>query len=425
MAKAWVEDLWHKRNGRPNEYCRRHKGAKRYRSAAHGAGAQWQVRGYDDQGDALPKENWESFDEAENRARELTTDVISGRLRQQQRGEITLKQYFETVWWPSVEIMPGTRQRTEQRVRSCILPYLGDVPLADIGTEELNKWKVALREQVASGTVRTAWQNLSKILQAAFEGQRIPFNPCRGLDSARPPKRPATNKEAWPPSVYRDVRVALHRRYRVLADLGVAAGLRPGEAFAWSPDDLRDGWLYVDRQLQSIGARHWFKLPKRDKVRRLPVPPELEKAITAHMEEFPPKAVTLPWVDASEPNMPWENRPLVTVRLLITTAYGNSITDNIFRTDNWNPALEEAGLVERLYRDDGSQRDAWKGTDPYTFHALRHTYASVQLGAGETPVTVAEYMGDTVETVLETYAHFIPDAGGRGLEAMGSFMTAA
>ena len=34
-------------------------------------------------------------------------------------------------------------------------------------------------------------------------------------------------------------------------------------------------------------------------------------------------------------------------------------------------------------------------------------------------MTVAEYMGDTVETVLETYAHFIPDAGGRGLEAWG------
>ncbi|WP_353963476.1 tyrosine-type recombinase/integrase [Streptomyces erythrochromogenes] len=262
-------------------------------------------------------------------------------------------------------------------------------------------------------------------LQIKLCAYRIPLNPCRGLDSARPPKRPPTNKEAWGPSVFRDVRVALHPRYRALADLGVAAGLRPGEAFAWSPDDLRDGWLYVDRQLQSIGARHWFKLPKRDKTRRLPVPTELEEALLAHMEEFPSVEVTLPWVDASEPTMAWEQRPQVTVRLLTTTAYGNPITSNIFRTDNWNPALEEAGLVKRLNRADGTPRDAWKGTEPFTFHALRHTYASVQLGAGETPVTVAEYMGDTVETVLETYAHFIPDVGGRGLEAMGNFMTVA
>ncbi|MFC8125980.1 tyrosine-type recombinase/integrase [Streptomyces sp. NPDC057302] len=425
MAKAWVEDLWHKRNGKPTEYCRRHKGAKRYRSAAHGVGAQWQVRGYNDQGDALPKENWESYDEAENRARDLTTDVISGRLRQQQRGQITLTAYYETVWWPNAEILPGTRERTDQRVKSCILPYLGEKRLLDIGTEELNAWKLALRKQVASGTVRTAWQNLSKILQAACEANRIPRNPCRGLDSARPPIRPPTNKEAWGPSVFRDVRVALHPRYRALAELGVAAGLRPGEALAWSPDDLRDGWLYVDRQLQSIGARHWFKLPKRNKTRRLPVPTELEEALLAHIEAFPPVEVTLPWVDASEPTMAWEQRPKVTVRLLTATAYGNPITSNTFRTDNWNPALEEAGLVERLYRADGTPRDAWNGTAPFTFHALRHTYASVQLGAGETPVTVAEYMGDTVETVLETYAHFIPDTGGRGVEAMGNFMTAA
>ncbi|MFE2283904.1 tyrosine-type recombinase/integrase [Streptomyces sp. NPDC059443] len=425
MAKAWVEDRWHKKKGTPTELCRQHKGAKRYRAKAHGIEAQWEVRGYDDQGKPLRKERHESYDDAEARAIELTTEITSGRHRQQQQGKILLRRYIEDVYWPSAEIPPGTRERTWQRISSSILPHLGDHELLDVGPEELNAWKAKLRESLGAGTIRTTWQNLSTILQAAHEAGRIPRNPCRGLTTARPPKRPPTNKTAWSQERFRDVRIALPDRYRMLANLGVGSGLRQGEALGWSPDDLRDGWLYVDRQLQGVGRQKWFKLPKRDKTRRVPVTPEFEKAVWEYCEEFPPVTVTLPWVNPSDPTMPMHKRPKVTVRLLTTTAYSNPISHTSWNLEIWKAALEEAGVVERLYREDGTPRDAFTEPGEHGFHVLRHTFASVHLGAGEAPTTVAEYMGDTVATVLRYYAHFIPDAGGRGLEAMGNFMSLA
>ena len=39
-----------------------------------------------------------------------------------------------------------------------------------------------------------------------------------------------------------------------------------------------------------------------------------------------------------------------------------------------------------------------------TFHALRKYFATTLLASGVNPVAVAKYLGDTVETMLKTYA---------------------
>lgn len=47
-------------------------------------------------------------------------------------------------------------------------------------------------------------------------------------------------------------------------------------------------------------------------------------------------------------------------------------------------------------------------------HDLRHYVATSMLQDGETPIDVANQLGDTIQTVLRTYAHFMP---GRGADA--------
>jgi integrase len=54
-------------------------------------------------------------------------------------------------------------------------------------------------------------------------------------------------------------------------------------------------------------------------------------------------------------------------------------------------------------------------------HALRHTAASAWLSAGADIVAVAAWLGDTVETVYQTYAHLMPDADDRGRKAIDQF----
>lgn len=58
-------------------------------------------------------------------------------------------------------------------------------------------------------------------------------------------------------------------------------------------------------------------------------------------------------------------------------------------------------------------------------HVLRHTAASVWLSAGVVSIAaVAAWLGDTVQVVLRTYAHMMPDDDGAGRKAVNAFFTA-
>lgn len=49
--------------------------------------------------------------------------------------------------------------------------------------------------------------------------------------------------------------------------------------------------------------------------------------------------------------------------------------------------------------------DACAAVPRIRFHDMRHTHATLLLESGETAKYVAERLGDTEETVVETYAH--------------------
>ncbi|MGW8948818.1 hypothetical protein [Streptomyces sp. NPDC055709] len=57
----------------------------------------------------------------------------------------------------------------------------------------------------------------------------------------------------------------------------------------------------------------------------------------------------------------------------------------------------------------------WKASRKDGFHVLRHTFASAILEAGESVVTLARWLGRSSPTItLDHYAHFMPEAGGKG-----------
>ncbi|MFD5467598.1 hypothetical protein ACFWIQ_33010 [Kitasatospora sp. NPDC127059] len=50
------------------------------------------------------------------------------------------------------------------------------------------------------------------------------------------------------------------------------------------------------RQLRWDGKTAYFKLPKGNKERRVPLSEGLHKALIAHTQDFPSQEVTLPWL---------------------------------------------------------------------------------------------------------------------------------
>lgn len=60
-----------------------------------------------------------------------------------------------------------------------------------------------------------------------------------------------------------------------------------------------------------------------------------------------------------------------------------------------------------------------KGLPSVSFHALRHTHASVLLAAGVPVLTVSKRLGHSKASMtLDTYAHLLPDADAAAAKAI-------
>ena len=84
----------------------------------------------------------------------------------------------------------------------------------------------------------------------------------------------------------------------------------------------------------------------------------------------------------------------------------------------WKPALAVADVIPERKKG-----ERWKASRKDGFHVLRHTYASVILEAGESVVTLARRLGHSSPTItLDYYAHFMPEAGGKGRGAIDDLL---
>ncbi|CAM5683960.1 MULTISPECIES: tyrosine-type recombinase/integrase [Streptomyces] len=415
---GWIEDRWLKKRVNP-------KTGKRERTKLWGSKTKrYRVAG-------IPGVRSRSFDTADAAKSWLKTagaDSARGDFYDPRNGMITLEQYVRQTWWPTVRIPPTTKESMATRIFGHILPHMGAMPLAKIGPDEIKWWVTQAEQDIDVSTIRVTWRHFSKIMQAAKAAKRIPANPFRDPE-LKAPAVPKSKAKAWPRKRVEAVRANLGRRYRVLVDEAVMSGVRQGEAFGLSPGDLDGEELHIERQVIKTSRGLAFAPPKGNKTRVGPCPAALAEAVKAHMKEFPPVEVTLPWVDPDRPNMAWEDRPLRTVLLICTTPRGNAINRASFDDKQWKPALAAAGIieppeVEKIERPGKRPlvRIHWNMPREEGFHVTRHTFASVVLAGGETITKLAQWLGHSDPAfTLRTYVHFMPKAGRRGLAALAAW----
>ncbi|XQE82107.1 tyrosine-type recombinase/integrase [Streptomyces microflavus] len=145
-----------------------------------------------------------------------------------------------------------------------------------------------------------------------------------------------------------------------------------------------------------INGRQVFALPKGGKTRTVPLPEVVARALEAHLAEFAPKPVTLPWRSV--------DGPPITANLFFRNAEGRAVIRTTFNNKAWQPALDAADVPRG--RENG-------------MHALRHFYASVLLDAGESIKALSEYLGHhDPGFTLRTYTHLMPSSEKRTREAV-------
>ncbi|MFF3310543.1 tyrosine-type recombinase/integrase [Streptomyces sp. NPDC002952] len=410
-STGWIEDRWLKKRKDPVT-------GKRERTELWGSKTKrYRVCGIP----GVKKRSFETLEEAKAWKIDAIAAVKKHEFVDDREGEILLGDYIKEVWWPKRDDPVNTRGPMKSKIWNHIVDsQLGRTPMNLIDEDHLIDWKRELKGRgLAPATIEVIWNHLSSIFKAAV-GRRIAKNPCKGVDKGvRPTAGRGTKARAWTRSEAQSIRKAMPDRYQIIADLGMFAGLRQAECFGFSPDDIdRERMvLHVRRQLLwENGTKPFFKLPKGDKERDVPLSATLLRLLDAHISRFRPVKTKLPWRGPGN-----DGRDEATVPLLVTTWHKNRLHPSTFNDRTMKPALAAAGLIAA--RDPEKGRWGWEASREMMHHRWRHTYASVQLGAGEDVISVSHWMGHaSPDITLKIYAHFMPDRGQRGRTAVDRWL---
>lgn len=336
-------------------------------------------------------------------------DMARGQYIDPRAARTTFQQYAEG-WVSTQGADPNTQASMESQLRLHAFPYLGTRPLGSFQPAHIRDWVQQLQANGVRGSyARTIYSNVRAALSAAVDDGHLPRNPCAAR-SVRPPTVDTKRVTPWTAERLLAVRAGMPERYQAMVDLGGGCGLRQGEILGVAVDaiDFSSDTLHVVQQLKLSRSKPVFAPPKGGKLRNVPLPAPVADALRAHMKQFPPVEITLPWKVAGG--------PLVTKRLIFTGPRGGHVWRTSLNEEAWKRALASAGVIpaQAAYAQHAESRENG-------MHAMRHFYASVLLDAGENIKAVAEYLGHSDPGLtLRVYAHLMPSSQERTRKAVAS-----
>lgn len=315
-------------------------------------------------------------------------------------------------WWASRVAELSTAATDAGRIKKYVLPRWEDHQLGAIRHTAVQGWVRELQKAgLAPATVRSIYQLLNSMLEAARKDDLIPDNPARGVNLPTIP--PGTevyltrgevdriaavidNETLLIPHRQSGTRVEPKRVNpkhkgrprrvppgfnRVVVLLLAYTGMRWGEAagLSWGRVHLDRRRIDVVDVLTEIGARREIKpYPKGKKRRSVPIPAVLHEALTLHRLE----------------------RPGLDGDLVFRPEPQGALSRSTWGRDYFKPAL----LAAEITRD-------------VRVHDLRHTCASWLLQSGVSEAEVGKLLGHESSATTRRYTHLKPDEFGAVLAA--------
>ncbi|HEX7355028.1 MAG TPA: site-specific integrase [Mycobacteriales bacterium] len=359
----------------------------------------WRVR-YRDPSGAQRNKSFVRKVDAAAFAATVEADKLRGAYIAPNAGRLTFKEYADG-WLERQTFGRSTRDAVALRLRLHVYPMLGSLRLQNVRASTIQAWLRGLG-RLAPSYQRAIYVDVSAIFAAAVDDERLAKNPCRA-GSVKRPRVEQRKVVPWPAERVLAVRDALPERYAIVVALGAGLGLRQGEMFGLSPDDVDflRGVVHVRRQVRLYSdGRQVFAAPKhrrdRDDPREVPLPASVRDTLAAYLAAWPAQTVELPWSET-------DGEP-ATVPLIVTSREHKAMNRNYFNAHVWKAALRVAGAEPS--RENGC-------------HALRHFYASVLLDAGESIRAVSDYLGHRDPGfTLRTYTHLMPASSERTRRAV-------
>jgi integrase len=272
---------------------------------------------------------------------------------------------------------PATGESYARLSRLYISPALGSLKLQELNAARIQKLYNELeRRGVGKRTIEITHTVLHGFLGHA---QRLGLIAQNWAALVEVP-RPETHEMAvWDESQVSQFLMANPGPFYRLA---LATGMRRGELIGlqWKDLDWNTGMLHVRRQVYKLQGGGWiFQGPKTDRGRRMiRLGKGLLEELQHHYQNEIPRKMAIA-------GSAWQENDLI-------FPSGKGTPRN-----GYNVSKEFHELVLA------------SGLPMIRFHDMRHTAASIMLLHGEPPVRVAGILGQSVQVLLTTYAHYIPD----------------
>ncbi|MEV4752163.1 site-specific integrase [Streptosporangium sp. NPDC049248] len=342
--------------------------------------------------------------DADNFKKEVEADVLRGTYIAPDAGKVTFRKLAEDII-ESRTLAPGTGGKMRERLAKHVYPVIGkkEIGLLARRPSMIQQLVKSMEKSgLAPSYIEVIMAHVGLVFSVAIGDELITKNPVKATAVVLPTVvkkkiKPWSMEQVWAAAD------ALPRQFQATVSVGAGIGLRQGEIFGLSPDDIDwlRGVVEVRRQVKVIKGKLVFALPKGDKTREVPLAELVKVDLAEHMREFPPIEVTLPWADLDgDPE---------TVKLFFSMP-GNTYGGAIFRdrfNERWHTAIETAGIVPKL----GPGEKRGQRFREHGMHALRHYFVSLLLAEGEAITAVSEWAGHhSAKFTLDVYGHLMPSS---------------
>jgi integrase len=330
-------------------------------------------------------------EDARNKKRQAMADADRGLIFD--AGTLTVGEYLER--WLSDCLEPLVRSskmahstfvRYEGIVNNDITPVLGRKKLRDLSRAEVRALYSAKGKELSSRSVDYIHVTLQKALGQAMRDDLISRNVAAG---ERP--RSSRNRDEIKALSSEQARALLAaasgQRNEALYVVALHTGLRQGELLGlkWADVDLTGRRLSVRRALKVTDHGLDFGPPKNKASRRsVPLSKTAVAVLRAHRTRQNEERLRLGDL--------WQDHDLV-----FPNRVGKPMDHGNLYYREYKPLLQKAGL----------------GDEGFTFHSLRHTFATELFNQRKRPKIIQSLLGhSSITQTMDTYSHLLDDVDG-------------
>lgn len=311
---------------------------------------------------------------------------------------VTLDEWFN-MWMKTYKV-PVVRKNTKRHYESIyqtkISPELGKERLVNI-----TKLKItALVNKLADRGY--GWETLNKVrillvdmFNRALEDEFVIRNPAKGV--RLPKNRPANSVKALSKEIQDEFfECAAGTFYNNLFLVAVNSGLRPGELYALTKEDLdfEKNEIHVTKTLlyQKLDGDtqkrfHMEDTKTESSHRTVPMNSVCKKALLMQIKQ---QKVIME-------KSPYKGK-LEFPDLLFVTKYGTPLNADIY-----------SSAIERIVNEMNLVRDSLEQIEKFSGHTFRHTFSTRCFEAGLEPKTVQTYLGHaSLQMTMDLYTSVMP-----------------